>query len=122
MTLQLFTWQVIFCNQSKRWSACQGWLWAHTSNPKTILKVRKNDPNHYYTAKYGTNRGQKCDPPLSRECSGGRIGRPAPAPSADRLPEKETVTDYSQGVPLKTVQQVLHYWQTEYDWRKVKRG
>jgi pimeloyl-ACP methyl ester carboxylesterase len=37
-----------------------------------------------------------------------------------RLPEKETVSDYSQGVPLKTVQQVLRYWQTDYDWRKVE--
>ena len=37
-----------------------------------------------------------------------------------RLPEKETVTDYSQGVPLKTIQQVLRYWQTDYDWRKVE--
>jgi len=37
-----------------------------------------------------------------------------------RLPEKETVTDYSQGVPLKTVQQVLRYWQSEYDWRKCE--
>jgi hypothetical protein len=23
-------------------------------------------------------------------------------------------------VPLKTVQQVLHHWQTDYDWRKVE--
>ncbi len=37
-----------------------------------------------------------------------------------RLPDKETVTDYSQGVPLKTVQQVLRYWQRDYDWRKVE--
>ena len=37
-----------------------------------------------------------------------------------RLPEKETVADYSQGVPLKTIQQVLRYWQTDYDWRKVE--
>jgi pimeloyl-ACP methyl ester carboxylesterase len=37
-----------------------------------------------------------------------------------RLPDKETVTDYSQGVPLKTVQQVLSYWQSAYDWRKVE--
>ena len=29
-----------------------------------------------------------------------------------RLPEKETVADFSQGVPLKTIQQVLRYWQT----------
>src|SRR6266581_77505 len=37
-----------------------------------------------------------------------------------RLPDKETVTDHSQGVPLKTVQQVLSYWQSDYDWRKVE--
>ncbi len=37
-----------------------------------------------------------------------------------RLPDKETVTDYSQGVPLKTIQQVLNYWQSDYDWRKVE--
>src|SRR6478736_2257614 len=37
-----------------------------------------------------------------------------------RLPERETVSDYSQGVPLKTVKQVLKHWQTKYDWRKVE--
>src|SRR5260370_10060528 len=37
-----------------------------------------------------------------------------------RLPDKETVTDYSQGVPLKTIQQVLNYWQSDYNWRKVE--
>src|ERR1043165_859530 len=37
-----------------------------------------------------------------------------------RLPDKETVTDKSQGVPLKTVQQLLSYWQSDYDWRKVE--
>ncbi len=37
-----------------------------------------------------------------------------------RLPEQETVGDYSQGVPLKTVRQVLRTWQTDYDWRKVE--
>ena len=37
-----------------------------------------------------------------------------------RLPDSETVTDHSQGVPLKTVQQVLRHWRTDYDWRKVE--
>jgi pimeloyl-ACP methyl ester carboxylesterase len=37
-----------------------------------------------------------------------------------RLPDKETVSDYSQGVPLKTVEQILSYWQNSYDWRKVE--
>jgi pimeloyl-ACP methyl ester carboxylesterase len=37
-----------------------------------------------------------------------------------RWPEKETVTDDSQGVPLATMQQLVKYWQTDYDWRKVE--
>src|SRR5688500_15784005 len=39
---------------------------------------------------------------------------------ATRLPERETVTDFSQGVPLATVQKLARYWATEYDWRKVE--
>jgi pimeloyl-ACP methyl ester carboxylesterase len=39
---------------------------------------------------------------------------------ASRLPEKETVADFSQGVPLATVQKLARYWGTEYDWRKVE--
>src|SRR5690242_14533825 len=39
---------------------------------------------------------------------------------ATRLPERETVTDFSQGVPLATVQKLVRYWVTEYDWRKVE--
>jgi pimeloyl-ACP methyl ester carboxylesterase len=39
---------------------------------------------------------------------------------AARLPEKETVSDFSQGVPLATVQKLARYWATEYDWRKAE--
>jgi RNA polymerase sigma factor (sigma-70 family) len=39
---------------------------------------------------------------------------------AAHLPERETVTDFSQGVPLDTVQKLARYWATEYDWRKVE--
>jgi pimeloyl-ACP methyl ester carboxylesterase len=40
--------------------------------------------------------------------------------TAARLPEKETVADFSQGVPLDTVEKLARYWATEYDWRKVE--
>jgi pimeloyl-ACP methyl ester carboxylesterase len=40
--------------------------------------------------------------------------------SATRLPDRETVTDFSQGVPLKTIRQALEHWTTRYDWRKVE--
>jgi pimeloyl-ACP methyl ester carboxylesterase len=37
-----------------------------------------------------------------------------------RLSDQETVSDFSQGVPLKTIRQVLNHWRTKYDWRKVE--
>ena len=39
---------------------------------------------------------------------------------ATRFPERETVTDFTQGVPLATVQKLARYWATEYDWRTVE--
>ncbi|KAF2426246.1 alpha/beta-hydrolase [Tothia fuscella] len=38
-----------------------------------------------------------------------------------RWPDKEIVTDWSQGVPLATIQELCEYWQTEYDWRLCER-
>jgi pimeloyl-ACP methyl ester carboxylesterase len=35
-------------------------------------------------------------------------------------PEKETVSDQSQGVPLATMKELARYWATEYDWRKAE--
>jgi pimeloyl-ACP methyl ester carboxylesterase len=40
--------------------------------------------------------------------------------AATRWPEKETVIDESQGVRLATMQALAHYWQTDYNWRKVE--
>ncbi len=39
---------------------------------------------------------------------------------ATRWPERETVTDASQGVQLATTQALARYWATEYDWRKCE--
>src|ERR1700675_3435645 len=39
---------------------------------------------------------------------------------ATRWPDRETVSDASQGVQLVTTQKLAHYWATEYDWRKVE--
>jgi pimeloyl-ACP methyl ester carboxylesterase len=40
--------------------------------------------------------------------------------NATRWPERETVTDASQGVQLATAQALARYWGTEYDWRKCE--
>jgi hypothetical protein len=39
---------------------------------------------------------------------------------ATKWPERETVTDATQGVQLATMQAVARYWATDYDWRKVE--
>jgi pimeloyl-ACP methyl ester carboxylesterase len=39
---------------------------------------------------------------------------------ATRWPERETVTDDSQGVPLETMQELARNWATDYDWRSCE--
>jgi len=39
---------------------------------------------------------------------------------ATTWPERETVTDSTQGVQLATMQALARYWGTDYDWRKVE--
>ena len=39
---------------------------------------------------------------------------------ATQWPERETVTDASQGVQLATMQKLAQYWATDYDWRKIE--
>jgi pimeloyl-ACP methyl ester carboxylesterase len=40
--------------------------------------------------------------------------------AATRWPDKETVADPSQGAPLVKLQELVGYWGSGYDWRKVE--
>lgn len=40
--------------------------------------------------------------------------------AATRWPDPETVDDRSQGIQLASLQEVVHYWGTDYDWRKAE--
>src|SRR3954449_2809343 len=40
--------------------------------------------------------------------------------AATRWPERETVSDDSQGVPLDMIQDLARYWATDYDWRECE--
>jgi pimeloyl-ACP methyl ester carboxylesterase len=40
--------------------------------------------------------------------------------NSTRWPDKETAADQSQGVPLAKLQELLRYWGSGYDWRKVE--
>ena len=39
---------------------------------------------------------------------------------ATQWPEKETVSDQTQGVPLATMRELARYWATDYDWKKCE--
>ena len=38
-----------------------------------------------------------------------------------RWPERETVNDWSQGIPLAYLQDLCRHWATEYDWPRAER-
>src|SRR5262249_28971051 len=40
--------------------------------------------------------------------------------AATRWPEKETVADDTQGVPLATMRELVRHWQNDYDWRRIE--
>jgi hypothetical protein len=40
--------------------------------------------------------------------------------AATKWPERETVADATQGVPLATIEELARYWATGHDWRKVE--
>ena len=40
--------------------------------------------------------------------------------TATQWPEKETVADQSQGVPLAMIQKLARHWATDYDWRRCE--
>ena len=40
--------------------------------------------------------------------------------AATRWPDRETVNDRSQGAPLARLRELMRYWGTDYDWRKVE--
>ncbi|MEV0106514.1 epoxide hydrolase family protein [Nocardia sp. NPDC050799] len=40
---------------------------------------------------------------------------------ATRWPDRETVADWSQGVPLQVMRDLAGYWAEEYDWRRFER-
>jgi pimeloyl-ACP methyl ester carboxylesterase len=40
--------------------------------------------------------------------------------AATRWPDRETVNDQSQGIPLARLRPLVEYWATSYDWRKAE--
>ncbi|WP_052272830.1 epoxide hydrolase family protein [Flavihumibacter solisilvae] len=58
--------------------------------------------------------------PFKVHISESQIGDLKKRVRATKFPEKETVSDQSQGVPLATIKSLAHYWGTAYNWRKAE--
>jgi pimeloyl-ACP methyl ester carboxylesterase len=60
------------------------------------------------------------DPHLQVRGAPRRARRASAAHRGHTIPEKEAVTDDTQGVQLATIQKLARYWASEHDWRKVE--
>jgi pimeloyl-ACP methyl ester carboxylesterase len=63
---------------------------------------------------------RQSDPPLPRHVPEAELVDLRRRIAATRWPDKETVTDESQGVQLATIKELARYWATGHDWRKVE--
>ena len=66
------------------------------------------------------NKNDTAVRPFKFRASDGAIAEMRRRIVATQWPEKETVGDLSQGVPLATMQKLARYWATDYDWRKAE--
>ena len=67
-------------------------------------------------------------PPASEIVTPFKVNVPPPAIehlklrlAATRFPEKETVSDWSEGVPLAKTTALVEYWRSSYDMRRIER-
>jgi pimeloyl-ACP methyl ester carboxylesterase len=58
--------------------------------------------------------------PFKMECPEAELDALRARIAATRWPERETVTDQSQGVPLAMIRELARYWAADYDWRKCE--
>ena len=69
----------------------------------------------------GTGGGQKADiRPFRFTASDADLADLRRRINATRWPEREWTPDSSDGVPLRTMQNLARYWGTQYDWRKCE--
>ena len=64
--------------------------------------------------------GNEAIRPFRVDFSGERLADLRERLIMTQWPDRETVADPSQGVQLATMQQLVRYWRTDYDWRKIE--
>jgi hypothetical protein len=107
--------------------------------PRVDLVVARAHPIHFGPAPRARSNkedsvSQAIATPTSEQAAGKATIRPFQVPTvpeaeladlrrrieATRFPDRETVTDATQGVQLATVEKLARYWATQYDWRKCE--
>src|SRR3979411_3167773 len=101
--------------------------WPHTNQPQHKPKNPKTTQKEdTMTQAIGTAQGSKLPAdknairPFHVNVPEAELTELRRRINATKWPERETVTDASQGVQLATVQALAQYWGTDYDWRKVE--
>ncbi len=80
----------------------------------TLLGARGVCMQHLHPCHRRSHDGHGCVAVSVADLRDGSVTAPA------RWPERETVTDQSQGVPLAKIQPLVRYWGTDYDWRRAE--
>src|SRR6266700_3541540 len=80
----------------------------------TLLGARGVCMQHLHPCHRRSHDGHGCVAVSVADLRDGSVTAPA------RWPDRETVTDQSQGVPLAKIQELVRYWGTDYDWRKAE--
>src|SRR6266508_4621904 len=80
----------------------------------TLLGARGVCMQHFHPCHRRSHDGHGCVAVSVADLRDGSVTAPA------RWPERETVTDQSQGVPLAKIQPLVRYWGTDYDWRRAE--
>ena len=94
---------------------------AQTSTPKQIAQ-KESTMNRFATPQLdsGQNSTVEAIRPFHVEVPEEALVDLRRRLAATRWPDRETVTDQSQGVQRAKIQALVNYWQTDYDWRKAE--
>ena len=89
-------------------------------NAKDQIAVAPHGASRGHKSETVTNKDPKAIRPFRINVPEGELTELHRGITATKWPEKETVTDATQGVQLATIQALARYWATEYDWRKLE--
>ncbi len=94
-----------------------GFLLASTSLSQTIAATDAQDAGQG-AAKAGVSADDASIRPFRMSVSEDALVDLHRRLAATRWPEKEQVSDASQGVQLSTMKKLVSYWQTDYNWHR----